>query len=64
MKRTTEIAEDGSGFNVSEVYIIFRIFNIDKDSLDLKVYVDPRRLKKEHKLRFTMDRWTVVPRRS
>lgn len=62
MKCCTEIAPDGS-FHTQKVYIIFRVFEIDKGSLDMKVYVDPWKLKEDAKLRFSMDKWTVVPGR-
>jgi hypothetical protein len=45
----------------SEVYVIFRVYNLGKPNMAVKVYVDPERLRSDKKLRFTTDKWTVVP---
>jgi hypothetical protein len=35
-----------------QVYIIFRVFNLDKDIIDLHLYVDPKRLEERGDLIF------------
>lgn len=60
MKEAREKIGDGK-YNVSSVYIIFRIFNIDKETLDVKVYVDPWKLIGNGELRIIAGEWTVVP---
>jgi hypothetical protein len=36
-----------------QVYIIFRVFNLDKDTIDLHLYVDPKGLEERGDLIFT-----------
>lgn len=53
--------ESGS-VNPATVYVIFRVFNLDKDSVDLRIYVDPEVMREKRALVFTAKTWTVVPR--
>lgn len=47
--------------NLGEVYIIFRVFNLGRGSMGLSLYVDPEEHRRKGTLRFTTDKWTVVP---
>lgn len=44
------------------IYIIFRVFNLYTNQIDVKLYVDPVKLESEGRLIFTADRLTVKPR--
>jgi hypothetical protein len=43
------------------VYIIFRVFNLYSDDIDVKLYVDPLELKKQGQLQFARN-FTVTAR--
>jgi hypothetical protein len=44
-----------------EVYIIFRVFNLDKETIDMRVYVDPRGIEEGGDLIFTPESYSVLP---
>ena len=44
----------------AEVYIILRVFNLDKDSIDMRIYVDPAGMQGKE-LEFTPESYSVVP---
>ena len=43
------------------VYMIFRVFNMGNNSIGVRIYMDPARMEREGRLRFSADRWTVTP---
>ncbi|CAM1500468.1 Fc.00g096300.m01.CDS01 [Cosmosporella sp. VM-42] len=43
------------------VYVIFRVFNIDSASSEVKVYVNPEEMRKDGTLVFTEEAWSVTP---
>lgn len=45
----------------SEVYLIFRVFNIRDENVRMSVYLDPEQLKLDGGLVFTGETWSVVP---
>ena len=45
----------------AEVYIIFRVFNLDKDKIDMRLYVDPAGMEERGELQFTSESYSVVP---
>lgn len=47
----------------TSIYAIFRVFNMTKGSLGVKVYVDPDQMRRDGELKFEVDKWTVVPGR-
>ena len=47
--------------NQHVIYIIFRVYNLGRQSMGLKLYVDPEEHRRQGKLSFTTDKWTVVP---
>ena len=53
MKENTESTET--------IYAIFRVFNLGRDDMDLRVYLDPEALRQQDDLKFTSESWSVVP---
>jgi hypothetical protein len=48
--------------NRSEVYVVFRVFDVASDGLSMRVYLDPEQLRLAESLVFTAETWSVVPR--
>lgn len=42
------------------LYVIFRVFDIGKDSMGLKILVDPESMRQREELAFTAETWSVV----
>lgn len=47
--------------NNESLYMIFRVFNMGKKSIGVRIYMNPDQMRLEGRLRFTADRWTVTP---
>ncbi|KAH6619159.1 hypothetical protein B0J18DRAFT_433424 [Chaetomium sp. MPI-SDFR-AT-0129] len=45
----------------NEIYVIFRVYGLEKDEIGLKVYVNPWLAKESGDLVFVSDSWTVAP---
>ncbi|KAK7425103.1 hypothetical protein QQX98_000017 [Neonectria punicea] len=45
------------------VYLVARVFNMNKSTVDLRVYLNPEKLRQESHLAFTAETWSVVPQR-
>jgi len=45
----------------SEVYIIFRVFNLDKDGIEVRLYIDPKGAEEGGILVFTPESYSVLP---
>jgi hypothetical protein len=45
----------------NSIYVLFRVFNVGKDSAQMKVYVDPEAMRERNELRFTAKTWSIVP---
>jgi hypothetical protein len=45
----------------TELYIILRIFNVDKDGIDMRLYVGPAGMEERRELALTSDSYSVVP---
>ncbi len=43
------------------IYVIFRVFNVDKDSIGLKIHMDPEKLRCDGLLVFTEQAYAVTP---
>ncbi|KAF4462555.1 hypothetical protein FALBO_10629 [Fusarium albosuccineum] len=43
------------------IYLIARVSNVDKPNVELKVYVDPEKLRQDGSLVFTGETWSIVP---
>ena len=52
---------DSGSENPDTVYVIFRVFNVDKYSVDLRVYMDPEVMRRRGDLSFTGEKWSIVP---
>jgi len=44
-----------------EVYIILRVFNLGKETIDMRVYVDPKGIEEGGDLIFTPESYSVLP---
>ena len=44
-----------------EVYLILRVFNLDKNNIDMAVYVDPEGMRARGDLVFIPESYSVVP---
>ncbi|KNG81405.1 hypothetical protein ANOM_010513, partial [Aspergillus nomiae NRRL 13137] len=61
-ERMQSFSGGASGSGGSEnIYIIFRVFNIGTNSVAMKVYVDPERMRTNQHLLFTAENWSIVP---
>ncbi|KAM0261041.1 hypothetical protein ACHAQJ_002480 [Trichoderma viride] len=60
-KKQYKMLHDNRGKEDS-VYIIFRVFNLGKSDLGLRVYVDPAELEAKQELLFTPETFSVIPR--
>lgn len=47
--------------NQENVYIIFRVYNLAKANMAVMIYVDPEEHRRVGRLRFTSNKWAVVP---
>ncbi|RFU29542.1 hypothetical protein B7463_g6794, partial [Scytalidium lignicola] len=47
--------------NQNVIYMILRVFNLGKESIGVRIYVDPDALRHNGQLKFTADKWSVVP---
>lgn len=51
----------GHSQQISEVYVIFRVYNLGQDSVGLKILLDPEDMRQRGELAFTPKTWSVVP---
>ncbi|KAF5638186.1 uncharacterized protein FTJAE_5432 [Fusarium tjaetaba] len=45
----------------SEIYIVFRVFQLDSDGIGLCVYTDPEKLRQDGRLLFKGQAWSITP---
>ncbi|RDL30730.1 Uncharacterized protein BP5553_10075 [Venustampulla echinocandica] len=45
----------------AEVYIILRVFNLDGNKIDMRLYVDPAGMEERGELQFTSESYSVLP---
>jgi hypothetical protein len=45
----------------STIYVIFRVFDLGKDTMNLRIYIDPESLRVQDRLRFSPESYNVVP---
>ncbi len=50
------------GETAAEVYVIFRVYNLKKDSMGLRIFVDPEKDRLRNRLLFESQAWTVAQR--
>ncbi|KAH9997392.1 hypothetical protein F4779DRAFT_606565 [Xylariaceae sp. FL0662B] len=46
--------------NADKIYVVFRIFNLGRESMDYAVHIDPYVMKQKGTLKFTAETWSVV----
>ena len=44
-----------------QIYVLFRVYDLGKDSLNVKIYVDPEAHRRSQALEFIEHTWTVRP---
>lgn len=59
MERTTNGPRGDQ--NQTAVYALFRVFNLGRSSMGLKIYIDPAEQRRARKLTFTSEKYAVVP---
>ncbi|KAK1512450.1 uncharacterized protein CCOS01_14690 [Colletotrichum costaricense] len=47
--------------NSHAAYVIFRVYNLGRQNMGYKVYLDPEELKRRGQLSFTAEKWSVIP---
>ncbi|KAF7179749.1 hypothetical protein CNMCM7691_008799 [Aspergillus felis] len=52
---------DTDSDNQASVYVIFRVYNLGRDSVGMKVYVNPGLMEVRGELVFVTETWSVVP---
>jgi hypothetical protein len=52
------------GENTHTIYVIFRVYNLGRDNMGLKIYLDPATLSDSGALQFTAEGWSAVPGRN
>lgn len=50
------------GQSAGEIYIVCRVYNLGRDNLNVKLYVDPEAYRLRNELAFEAQSWTVTPR--
>jgi hypothetical protein len=45
----------------SEIYIIFRVFSLDRKNMGVRIYLDPEGLRREGSLDFISESYSVIP---
>ena len=43
----------------TEVYVILRVYNLGRRDMDMRIYVDPATMKRERKLEFQAESFSV-----
>lgn len=46
-----------------EIYVVCRVYNLGRENLNVKIYVDPEAHNRDGSLVFESHSWTVTPRR-
>lgn len=45
----------------NKIYLVCRVYNLGRDSLSVKLYVDPEAHRRQGSLAFASHTWTVMP---
>lgn len=45
----------------NEIYVVFRVYNLGKNGMGVKLYVDPESLRQSNELVFTPESYSVRP---
>ncbi|KAI3326722.1 hypothetical protein HD806DRAFT_551833 [Xylariaceae sp. AK1471] len=59
MHETSSESKDGKGQDA--IYVIFRVFNLGRESMGCAIYLDPRAMETHDSLKFTPVKWSVAP---
>lgn len=51
---------NGDAPRPDSIYVVIRVFNLGKSSIDFKVLVDPEGMRQRGELAFTAENWSVV----
>ncbi|KAJ3566247.1 hypothetical protein NPX13_g7209 [Xylaria arbuscula] len=43
------------------IYVVFRVYYLGQDTMDLEIYVDPEALRRTDRLKFQSELWSIVP---
>ncbi|KAI0200443.1 hypothetical protein F4808DRAFT_470402 [Astrocystis sublimbata] len=43
------------------IYVVFRVYYLGQDTMDLEIYVDPEALRRTGRLKFRSELWSIVP---
>ncbi len=43
------------------VYLVFRVFDLGKDTMGFRIYIDPEKHRRKGTLGFSSEKWTVAP---
>ncbi|KAH6672240.1 hypothetical protein B0J14DRAFT_69385 [Halenospora varia] len=49
------------GRTAAEIYVVFRVYNLTKSSMNVRIYVDPEAHRRQNSLVFETQSWTVRP---
>ncbi|KAF2137387.1 uncharacterized protein K452DRAFT_110481 [Aplosporella prunicola CBS 121167] len=60
-KRMKRMELESNCLDVSEVYILLRVYNLDSSDIDMQAYVDPYKANKDGLLSFQVETWKVQP---
>jgi hypothetical protein len=55
---------DSNDINTQRIYVIIRVFNLGKDNMGMRIYVDPEAMRRTGQLEFTAESWSVIPGKS
>jgi hypothetical protein len=44
-----------------QIYVLCRVFNLGKEDIGMRIYVDPWSMKQDEELKFTETNYSVVP---
>ncbi|OAX80406.1 hypothetical protein ACJ72_05266 [Emergomyces africanus] len=59
MQRTR--IEEVAGEPNDEIYMIFRVYHLDKERISVQIYLDPESLRQAGRLIFTAESYSVLP---
>jgi hypothetical protein len=43
-----------------KIYVLFRVFNLGKENINMKIYIDPETHRRSNTLLFEAQTWTVT----
>jgi hypothetical protein len=56
-------SDDGRNpYQKKEVYALFRVYGLNSGHVGVKIYIDPEAARKDGRLEFDVESWSVTPR--